>query len=251
MAFTNQTTHYGLPLPIGSDKSTWLDTNTAFTAIDAAIYQASTDAAAAAGDITTIQGDITSLQSGKQNVLTFDGSPTLGSTNPVTSGGVYNADNAIKIDLAATDLKVSTLEGKIGTTDISGIGDGTITGAIDVLNQGGGSSTPISVNADGVKTYGALLNDLYALIDATKITNNSKVVITDATNEFIFDYSRKIISTGTYNFSSTMITASNTVNIRGVFLDGSSSTFKQFDGTNTTDQSTTVLASGGKIELYY
>lgn len=134
MAFTNQTTHYGLPLPIGSDKSTWLDTNTAFAAIDAAIYQASTDAASAAGDITTIQGDITSLQSGKQNVLTFDAAPTLGSTNPVTSGGVYTAVDNLTIALNATDLRVSTLEGTMGNSDISTIGDGTVTGAINTIN---------------------------------------------------------------------------------------------------------------------
>lgn len=171
MAFTNQTTHYGLPLPIGSDKSTWLDTNTAFAAIDAAIYQASTDAASAAGDITTIQGDISSLQSGKQNVLTFDGSPTLGSTNPVTSGGVYNADNAIKIDLAATDLKVSALEAAVGTTDISGIGDGTITGAISTLAGGAG----VSVNFTSTDTHAAALATLLAAIDLTKLTAKSVI----------------------------------------------------------------------------
>lgn len=37
--------------------------------------------------------------------------------------------------------------------------------------------TGVSVTADGVKTYGTLLNELFALIDSTKITMDSKVVI--------------------------------------------------------------------------
>ena len=39
---------------------------------------------------------VTSLQStvaGKQDKLTFDSTPTSGSNNPVTSGGIYNAIN--------------------------------------------------------------------------------------------------------------------------------------------------------------
>lgn len=134
MAYSNQTTHYGLPLPVGSDKSSWLDTNTAFAAIDTAIYQASTDAGAAAGDIAQLQNDVTSLQSGKQDVLTFDATPTNGSLNPVRSGGVYSSIESVSIALGVTDLKVSALGNAMGNTDISAIGDGTVTGAISNIN---------------------------------------------------------------------------------------------------------------------
>lgn len=165
MAFTNQTTHYGLPLPIGSDKSTWLDNNTAFAAIDAAIYQASTDAAAAAGDISTIQGDITSLQSGKQNVLTFDAAPTLGSTNPVTSGGVYDA--------VALKLDSSTYTTDMGNTSISGIGDGTVTGAIKALSYTRTSFT--------ITKYGDLISPLLALAGDSNNLKDVTMIIDDGT----------------------------------------------------------------------
>lgn len=48
MSFTNQTTHYGLPQWIGSDKPTYLvDQNNAYQKIDAEIYNANTTAGAA------------------------------------------------------------------------------------------------------------------------------------------------------------------------------------------------------------
>ena len=40
---------------------------------------------------SAIEGDITALQTGKQNTLTFDQSPTLNSGNPVTSDGIARA----------------------------------------------------------------------------------------------------------------------------------------------------------------
>ena len=69
MSYANGTEHYNLPQTVGTDKRDWFDTNSAFAAIDAALYAAATGQAADAeaistinGQITTIQGDITSLQ---------------------------------------------------------------------------------------------------------------------------------------------------------------------------------------------
>lgn len=47
MSYTNGTTHYNLPLTQGSDKRDWSDTNQAFEDLDAAVYQASSDATGA------------------------------------------------------------------------------------------------------------------------------------------------------------------------------------------------------------
>lgn len=208
MAFTNQTTHYGLPLPIGSDKSTWLDNNTAFAAIDAAIYQASTDAAAAAGDITTIQGDITSLQSGKQNVLTFDAAPTSGSTNPVTSGGVY-----------------------------------------DAINKGS-----VTISSDGVKTYSQLFNALFALIDGSKISDNSVVKLIQSGVNFVYHIDKYTPSTE-YSFERNAIAGSN-VNHIAITINNSTSSLMIItlasDGTVTvTDNSSVVPPVGMTYILEY
>ncbi|MBQ8643525.1 MAG: hypothetical protein IJ469_02555, partial [Candidatus Methanomethylophilaceae archaeon] len=59
----------------------------------------------AKGDYATNTALTNGLNS-KQNTLTFDSTPTSGSTNPVTSGGVYSAINTINQSL-------STLEGKV------------------------------------------------------------------------------------------------------------------------------------------
>ncbi len=47
MSYSTGTTHYNLPLTQGSDKRDWSDTNQAFEDLDAAVYQASSDATGA------------------------------------------------------------------------------------------------------------------------------------------------------------------------------------------------------------
>lgn len=47
----------------------------------------------------TLSGAILDVESNKQDTLTFDASPTSGSTNPVTSGGVYTALENVEIDV--------------------------------------------------------------------------------------------------------------------------------------------------------
>lgn len=51
----------------------------------------------------------------------IDVSPISGSVKPITSGGVYTVKN--------------TIDNKIGDTDISDIGDGTLSGAVDTIDS--------------------------------------------------------------------------------------------------------------------
>lgn len=101
MAYSGTTTHYGLPKYVSTDKPSWLDTNDGFDAIDTALYAASQ--AVDPTQIAQMQNDITALQTGKQNVLTFDATPTNGSVNPVTSGGVFTALNSGRLIAQNTD----------------------------------------------------------------------------------------------------------------------------------------------------
>ena len=43
------------------------------------------------GNIDALAGRVTAVETGKQDALTFDSTPTQNSTNPVTSGGIYSA----------------------------------------------------------------------------------------------------------------------------------------------------------------
>lgn len=62
MSYTNQTTHYGIPLPTETDLVNGLDWNTSSEAIDSAIYEASEAAGTASRDITAIKATIANLQ---------------------------------------------------------------------------------------------------------------------------------------------------------------------------------------------
>lgn len=62
MAYTNQTTNYGLPLPLGSDKSSFLDCNEAFPKIDAALYGAVTDISAVQDQQNTDEEEIAGIK---------------------------------------------------------------------------------------------------------------------------------------------------------------------------------------------
>ena len=61
MAYSNQTTHYGLPLPTGADKSTFLDTNQAFTDVDTALYAAETGISGVQSDVQDLNTAVTNL----------------------------------------------------------------------------------------------------------------------------------------------------------------------------------------------
>lgn len=69
MSYANGTQNYNLPQTVGTDKRDWFDTNSAFAAIDAALYAAATGQAADAEAISTInsklaadEADIAALQ---------------------------------------------------------------------------------------------------------------------------------------------------------------------------------------------
>lgn len=68
-------------------------TNAKEIVVDSVPTQGSTNPVSSGGVYTALQG--------KQNSLTFDSTPTSGSTNPVTSGGIYNVIGDIETLLAA------------------------------------------------------------------------------------------------------------------------------------------------------
>ena len=83
MSYTNQTTHYGLPLPTQTDLVNGLDNNDAFERIDTAIYGAEQAANTATEDIVGIRATIAQLQ---------------------------NADVTFQSELTGVKARVSTLE---------------------------------------------------------------------------------------------------------------------------------------------
>lgn len=83
---------------------------------------------------------ITSLESGKQDALTFDTAPTSMSTNPVTSGGVFSALWSLTDIESGTDLDTLTDLG------IYRCRTGTITDTLSHCPIAGGSGFRLVVN---------------------------------------------------------------------------------------------------------
>lgn len=164
MAYSQQTTHYGLPLPTSGDKSTFLDTNDAFGRIDSDIYEAKTSATAAVQDIGQIQLDVSQLKASTLEMQT--------DISQLTSRQTISETNitALQSAMSTAQADVTKLQNDYGTTDISDIGDGTVTGAISALAEDASSFT---VTTSATDTYSNLLDKVNANIDKTKITMKS------------------------------------------------------------------------------
>ena len=95
MSYANGTTHYNLPLTVGSDKRDWADTNQAFADLDAAVYGAVMDTGTQEAEISALE---TRMDTAEQNI----------------SG---NAS-----DIASLDARLTTAEGSI-TSQAAAIDD--------------------------------------------------------------------------------------------------------------------------------
>lgn len=116
MAFTNSTPNYGLPQWISADKPKFLtDINNAYGTIDTELKNANDTANTADGNATS------ALSIAGQAATTAEGAATV-------------AGQAAALAQSVNEL-VGTLNARMGTTSISTIGDGTVTGAIDVINK--------------------------------------------------------------------------------------------------------------------
>ena len=125
--YTNETTHFGIPLPLGSDLTTPMDYNEAAEAIDTALFEAQGDAATAnenaaaavetanatsealgtlsttvgghtsqiaalAARMTGAENDITDVRSDLEDMITAYNEPTATSTHAYSAGDyfIYN-----------------------------------------------------------------------------------------------------------------------------------------------------------------
>lgn len=186
MGHTNETSNYHLPQFIGTDKPTWLgDVNGAMLAIDNAIAGVASDATSA---VSIANGAATLATSASEAASAATTTAEAASTAATSAASVANtaadtANNAqstavlakstadtASATATATDTKVGAL------TDLQTTDKTSVVAAINEID-GEVNKGSVSVTADGVKTIGALLEDLFALIDFTKISTNSKFTV--------------------------------------------------------------------------
>lgn len=113
------------------------------------------------------------------------------------------------------------------------------------LNKGS-----VSVIADGVKTVKQLLDELYALVDLSKITNSSKIVA-EYTGGTLVYHLMKIQGTDLFYLHDMSTSAFDIVNLK--LAASSNSATYTVSGTSPTFGNTDsyVWASGTKFELFY
>lgn len=156
MGSTNKTAHYNLPQFIGTDKPGWLtDVNDAMQKTDEGIYQA---AVAAQGAQTSADAATSAVQT--VNADLNDTKTTLTATTATAQSALTNTQQQAG-QIAQNSTNISTINARMGNTDISGIGGGTVTGAIKSISEQAGAQIDDTVTAtsehavksSGINTY--------------------------------------------------------------------------------------------------
>lgn len=133
---TNKTTYYDLPQWAPTDEVSILDDfNGAFADIDTGIHEAkavadsaNTAASNAASNASTALGIVNGNQT---DILALQSTQTTQANSINSLTGVVNGHTTT----------IGGINTKLGTTNISSIGDGTVTGALEALSEGGGTET--------------------------------------------------------------------------------------------------------------
>ena len=139
-------------------------------------------------------------------------------------------------EVLPADYDSTTDEGIIVTDD----GDDALIGPA--------SDDKVEVTADGVKTYGQLFNELYAEIDATKLSEASYIEFLDSYYRLVLVrsskyYFERTVNLNTHLYADTIQVGSSDSKI--VIWDIKS------NGNTQSDISSTVSTIGEKITLYY
>ena len=135
MGSTNKTAHYELPQFVANDKPSWLgDVNEAMEAIDTGIYGAKSSADGAQQTANNAVAGVASAGTRMDGIQTqLDTVATQTNQTATTVAGHTSS-------IATNSANINTLNSRMGSTDISAIGDGTVTGAISSIAQGGGGT---------------------------------------------------------------------------------------------------------------
>lgn len=139
----------------------------AITATDETIYEI--QLAQLASSIAANTANIATLTTSKQDALTFDEAPTEGSTNPVTSGGVFTA-------LEGVSEAVDTLEDEVGDSA------GTIfTDSYSALGVPVVDSTEILADAANLMTGESVMDELAYVCE--RLENGGEELVATANGE--------------------------------------------------------------------
>lgn len=136
MGSTNKTAHYELPQFVANDKPSWLgDINQAMEDIDTGIYGAKSSADGAQQTANNAVAGVASAGT------RMDGIQTQLDTVATQANQTATTVTQHTSSIATNSANINTINSRLGSTDISSIGDGTVTGAIEAIAQGGGGGS--------------------------------------------------------------------------------------------------------------
>lgn len=110
MSFTNETSHYGIPLPLGSDLTTPMDYNEAMRKIDTNLFQAVTDSTQASQKASDVEENLAQTD---ERALLLTGRVTTLEGTVVTQGGAIqqNSTRIEEVEDDALDMVCAVDEG--------------------------------------------------------------------------------------------------------------------------------------------
>lgn len=277
MSSTTTTQYYGLTQYIGTDKPDFADNNTAFRNVDADLHQVVQDSQGFTSDIadltervgnlntdlTNLSGDldgekakITALQNKElsqdteisrvernaQDMITAYNEASATSTHAYAVGDYFIYNNVLYRATAAIAVGATIVPDTNCTTT-------NVTSELIQLNNDLNKGS-VSVTADGIKTYKQLLDGLYTLIDLSKVTNNSKLVV-EYSNGSLIHHLMKIQGTDLFFVNDMSVSSFDIVNCR--IAPSSNSSVYKVTGTTPTfgDNNSYLWPAGTKFELFY
>ena len=168
MGHTNSTPNYNLPQFIGTDKPTFLgDINGAFLAIDSAIAGVAADADSAASvantAASTASGAVETANTAASTAASAASTATAAQSTANTAADTANNAQSTAV-LAKSTADSATATATTAAADAAEAKAAAVRGSVEVI-------------ADGIKNAGELMNELFALIDNSKVTAHAKFII--------------------------------------------------------------------------
>lgn len=273
MGYTNETTHYGIPLPLGSDKTTPMDYNTSAQEVDTVLFEAKTDSASALQKANQLQQDLSTTN---DNVTGVTGRVTTLEGTVTTQGGaiLQNTQDIADVRADALDMIEAKDEGTAQVATVA-VTSGEYFRYNDVLyiatqNIAVGDTIVPNTNcratnigtelmklprhtilgevvADGTKTRAQLLSELTAQVDFTKLRIG--VSILDAEDgKYAYTFDQLIPSNNTVYFG----LANNVIRQITLQKNGVPSDTYYILGTSTTPQdgSSGVPTAGTTFKVF-
>lgn len=165
-----------------------------------------------------------------------------------TSSQAISAGTYFYLNNVLVKAKVDIANGATFTlnTNYEVVTAGALNELNDAINRGS-----VSITADGTKTYSQLFNSLFALVNLSKVTNNSYLV---------FDYHN---SSGTkaqyilqeiannYLVFNRTAASSSGARIESYYIASTGSSNMQATGSTRVDISTQIPTSGWSFEIFY